>query len=181
VGNAVGHPGAVRVLDDDVAEDGAAFLVMELLEGETLYARAKRSGGRLPLREVLALARELCDVLAAAHDKGVVHRDIKPENLFLTTDRVLKVLDFGIARGGAARQGGASTGDGGAQGAPVPGATRAGAALGTPAFMPPEQAVGQSREVDARTDLWSAGATIFSLLSGQLVHDAPTEELVVRA
>ncbi len=99
VANSIGHPGAVRVIDDDEAEDGAAFLVMELLEGETLHARAKRLGGRLPVAEALALGRDLCDVLAAAHAQGVVHRDIKPENLFLTTDRVLKVLDFGIARG----------------------------------------------------------------------------------
>jgi serine/threonine protein kinase len=172
VANSIGHPGAVRVIDDDVAEDGAAFLVMELLEGETLYARTRRLGGRLPPREVLALARDVCDVLEAAHAKGVIHRDIKPENLFLTTERTLKVLDFGIARGGDAAPG---AGGGGA-------GTRAGAALGTPAFMPPEQALGHSREVDARSDVWSVGATMFSLFSGCLVHEATTQgELLIRA
>jgi serine/threonine-protein kinase len=167
VANSLGHPGAVRVLDDDVDEDGSAYLVMELLEGENLRTRAKRLGGFLPPREVLSLGRDLCDVLAAAHERGVVHRDVKPENLFLTVERVLKVLDFGIARG-------ADLGSGLA--------TLPGAALGTPAFMPPEQALGHSRDVDARSDVWSAGATMFALLSGQIVHVATTgTELLVAA
>src|SRR5262249_3844394 len=80
VANAIDHKGAVRVLDDDIAEDGAAFLVMELLVGETLNARRRRLGGKLPAREVAALGHQLLDVLAVAHDKGIVHRDIKPEN-----------------------------------------------------------------------------------------------------
>src|SRR5580704_7491550 len=96
--NAVGHPGAVSVLDDDVAEDGSAYLVMELLEGESLETRAERRGGRLPPAEVLVYADRLLDVLAAAHHKGIVHRDIKPDNVFVTQDGTLKLLDFGIAR-----------------------------------------------------------------------------------
>src|SRR5262245_57872770 len=96
--NTVDHPGAVRVFDDDVTDDGAAFLVMELLEGETLETRAERVGGKLSAGEVLLLADRLLDVLAAAHKKGIVHRDIKPDNVFLTTQGRLKVLDFGIAR-----------------------------------------------------------------------------------
>jgi hypothetical protein len=166
VANSIGHTGAVRVLDDDVDADGSAFIVMELLEGETLHARVNRCGGRLPAREALALGHKLCDVLAAAHEKGVVHRDVKPENLFLTTDRALKVLDFGIARGGG------------------PGllGTHAGAAIGTPAFMPPEQALGHHVEVDARSDVWSVGATLFALISGHLVHEGETAgEMLVAA
>ena len=167
VANAVEHAGAVRVLDDDIAEDGAAFLVMELLRGETLQARAARQGGRLPCREVLALGHQLLEVLAAAHAKGIVHRDIKPENLFLTTDRTLKVLDFGIAR---------------IRDDPGVLATATGVFLGTPAFMAPELALGRTAEVDARTDLWCAGATLWNLLSGTFVHEAPTAaELVVRS
>jgi serine/threonine-protein kinase len=167
VANRVGHPGAVRVLDDDVAEDGAAFLVMELLHGETLRARAQRAGGRLPCREVLALGRQLLDVLAAAHGRGVIHRDIKPDNLFLTTERVLKVLDFGIAR--VEDELGAH-------------ATATGTRLGTPAYMPPELALGRTSDVDARTDVWSVGATMFTLISGQLVHEGETgAEIAVRA
>src|SRR6185437_8360064 len=130
VANSIGHPGAVRVLDDDVAEDGAAFLVMELLEGETLHVRAKRHMGRLPNREVLFIGRALCDVLAAAHEKGVVHRDIKPENLFLTTGRTLKVLDFGIARGGTGLP--VPSRRAGPGGVAIEGGTRAGAELATP-------------------------------------------------
>ncbi|MFT3768180.1 MAG: protein kinase [Minicystis sp.] len=140
---------------------------MELLRGETLRARCRRSGGRLPCREVLALGHQLLSVLAAAHAAGVVHRDIKPDNLFLTSDRVLKVLDFGIAR---------------IEDDPGVLATATGTRLGTPAFMPPELALGRTAEIDARTDLWSAGATLFQLLSGQIVHDAESAaEIVVRA
>src|SRR5262249_27291287 len=87
VANTVGHPGAVSVIDDDTTEDGLVFMVMELLEGSTLDALAAASpGGTLPLDVVLKAADDLCDVLAAAHDKGIVHRDIKPENLFLARD-----------------------------------------------------------------------------------------------
>ena len=167
VANMVGHPGAVKILDDDVAEDGSPFLVMELLTGETLRALCRRLGGRLEPREALALGHQLLDVLGAAHAAGIVHRDIKPENLFLTTARTLKVLDFGIAR---------------IEDDPGGLATATGTRLGTPAFMPPELALGRTSEIDGRTDLWSAGATLFQMLSGQIVHEAPAAaEIVVRA
>src|SRR5688572_14085190 len=81
----LGHPGAVQVLDIDVTEDGAPFLVMELLEGENLGQRAYRLGG-IPEKELLAFADQVLDVLGAAHALGIVHRDIKPDNLFVTTD-----------------------------------------------------------------------------------------------
>ena len=96
--NSVEHTGTVRILDDDTGEDGSVFLVMELLEGETLDQRWERSGHRLNAREVARLLYKLLDVLAAAHAKGIVHRDIKPENLFLTREGLMKVLDFGVAR-----------------------------------------------------------------------------------
>jgi eukaryotic-like serine/threonine-protein kinase len=168
VANKVKHRGAVRVIDDDIAEDGSVFLVMELLEGETLEARWRRCGARLPQREVCELACQLLEVLAAAHDKGVVHRDIKPENLFLTGEGVLKVLDFGIAR---------------LHETTVPeSVTRTGHMIGTPAFMPPEQALGRSRQIDGQTDLWAVGATMFTLMSGRYVHEAETvAELLVFA
>jgi serine/threonine protein kinase len=168
VANKVEHPGAVRVLDDDTAEDGSVFLVMDLLEGETLDARVKRLGGRLPALEVSALAYQVLDVLAAAHDKGVVHRDVKPENLFLTVDGVLKVLDFGMAR---------------VMLEPAEGtATRAGMVIGTPAFMAPEQALGQSARVDGRTDLWAVAAAMFAMITGRYVHEAETmQEMLIRA
>jgi serine/threonine-protein kinase len=162
--NRVVHPGAVRVIDDGVAEDGSAYLVMELLEGETVDQRAsRRKGLRLPLGDVLAIADQLLDVLAAAHAEGIVHRDIKPENIFLTQTGHVKVLDFGIA---GLRELAAAPAESRA--------TRTGAAMGTPAFMPPEQALGDWDRVDARTDLWAAAATLFTLLTGRVVHEAPT-------
>ena len=169
VGNAVDHPGAVRVLDDDVADDGAAFLVMELLSGETLDARVTRCG-RLAPAEVLQLTDPLLDVLAAAHAKGIHHRDLKPENIFLTTDGKVKILDFGIARMRDASGQSAS-------------ATRTGTMMGTPAFMSPEQALGKTSQVDGQSDLWAVGATMFTLLTGRLVHQAETvnEHLVLAA
>ena len=116
----------VTVIDDDVAEDGAAFLVMELLDGETLEQRRVRSGGRLSEDEVLCVADQLLDVLIAAHARGIVHRDFKPENVFLTRTGVIRILDFGIAR--LRELSTKST------------ATQTGSSMGTPAFMPPEQA-----------------------------------------
>lgn len=170
VANSVNHPGTVKILDDDVTEDGAPFLVMELLLGETLESRWQRKGESLPVAEVLPIAEQLLDVLATAHVAGIVHRDIKPENLFLTTDGRVKVLDFGIAR---LRELSGKSAAG----------TRAGSLLGTPAFMAPEQARGRWDEVDERTDLWGVGATLFTLLTGTFVHDAETvnEQLILSA
>jgi serine/threonine-protein kinase len=163
--NTVAHSGVVTVDDDNVLEDGSAFLVMELLEGETIEARRTRLGGTLPVGDVLAYAERLLDVLVAAHDKGVVHRDLKPDNLFLTTAGEIKVLDFGIAR---LQEMSASTGG-----------TRIGSIMGTPTFMAPEQARARWDEVDGRTDLFAVGATMYTLLSGRYVHEAETinEEL----
>ncbi len=167
--NAIQHDGAVSVLDDDVAPDGAAFIVMELLDGETVERRWEKSARRLPVAEVLTIADQLLDVLVSAHERSVVHRDIKPENLFITRAGTLKVLDFGIAklfqRSDSKSQ-----------------ATRAGMVMGTPAFMAPEQALARWDEVDGRTDLWAVGATMFTLLTGQHVHDAPSpQEQVIRS
>jgi serine/threonine-protein kinase len=160
VANAVDHPGTVKVIDDDLTEDGAPFLVMELLDGETLDARLTRKG-RLDVGEVLAIANQVLAVLEAAHERGVVHRDLKPENLFLTRQGELKILDFGIARLRELTPDGSST--------------RAGSLLGTPAFMAPEQARGRWDDVDARTDIWAVGATIFSLLTGHRARAADQE------
>jgi hypothetical protein len=168
--NIIQHEGAVSVLDDDVAPDGSAFLVMELLEGETVDQRWERQGRRLPLEEALAIADQLLDVLSAAHAKNIVHRDVKPENLFVTKAGVLKVLDFGIAkvfeRAEARRT-----------------STQAGMVMGTPAFMAPEQARARWDEVDGRTDLWAVGATLFTTLAGRHVHVASSsqEQLIMSA
>lgn len=158
--NKVEHPGTVSILDDDVDTDGTVFLVMELLEGETLDARLTRTGGRLAGGELLQIVDQVLDCLAAAHDRGVVHRDLKPGNLFITVSGQVKILDFGIAQ--LAEAGKTRTGGTGAQ------------TLGTPGFMPPEQARGRWEEVDAQSDLWAIGAVMFVAVSGKHVHEAPT-------
>jgi serine/threonine protein kinase len=119
IANTVQHTGALDVLDTDVGEDGAAFLVMELLEGASVEQMLERNGGKLDLHTAMTIANELLAVLAAAHAKGIVHRDIKPANLFVTREGRLKVLDFGIAR---VREGSAEVS-----------ATRTGMTMGTPA------------------------------------------------
>jgi hypothetical protein len=161
VANSVGHDGAVKVLDDDASDDGLVFLVLELLEGENLEERSVRLGGRLPENEVLWVADQLLDILAAAHHRGIVHRDIKPDNLFLTCSGSVKVLDFGIAH--LRELSTAST------------PTYGGRTMGTPAFMAPEQARGLWDEVDSRSDLFAVGATMFLLLSGHEVHEGRTQ------
>jgi serine/threonine-protein kinase len=160
VANRVEHPGAVIVLDDESAEDGSVFLVMELLEGETLAHRFERKARSLAAPQILLIADQVLDVLASAHEKQIVHRDIKPDNIFLTKTGTVKLLDFGIAR---LRE--LST---------QSSATRSGSTMGTPAYMAPEQARARWDEVDARTDLWAVGATMFKLLSGRVVHVAET-------
>jgi serine/threonine-protein kinase len=157
VANSVAHPGVVAVLDDDVDETGSAFLVMELLEGAPVDALYELGGTPLPLREALGIIYQLLEVLQAAHQKAVVHRDIKPANLFVLRDGQLKVLDFGIAR---LREGDAALKS-----------TRTGATLGTPAFMAPEQARAMPDAIDARTDIWGVGATLFTLLTACFVHE----------
>ena len=169
--NAVKHSGAVAVLDDDVAEDGGAFLVMELLRGESLEDLWERSARRLPLDSLAVYGEQLLDVLAAAHGKGIVHRDIKPANIFLATredgSQVIKVLDFGIAR---LRDAASSV------------ATQTGMMMGTPAFMAPEQARAKTTEIDAQTDVWAAGATLFTLASGELVHEGDNaQDMLINA
>jgi eukaryotic-like serine/threonine-protein kinase len=168
IANRVSHPGAVRVLDDDTTADGRAFLVMELLEGDPLHVLAEAQGGRLDPARVLLVSDQVLDVLGAAHDKGIVHRDIKPENLFLTSDGRVKVLDFGIARIDEQR-------------GPAFRATQSGAPMGTPGFMAPEQARGRWDLVGAHSDIWSVGASMFTLLSGAAVHDGETAAEIVSA
>src|SRR5437762_2573792 len=143
--NRVQHAGAVQIIDDDVAEDGAAFLVMELLEGESLTARANR--GIVDTNDLLAWVDEILDVLAAYHTENIIHRDLKPDNIFITQDGRVKLLDFGIARVSDV----------------VPNSfkTRTGTAIGTAPYMAPEQALGKIDDIDGRTDLFSIGATMF--------------------
>ncbi len=175
--NKVEHPGVVKVLDDDVIaagrDAGTAYLVMELLEGESLQDRLERDPP-MGEREFLTIADRVLEVLEAAHARGVVHRDLKPENLFLLTERDgagqdtgntrVKVLDFGLAR---LLQGQAIT--------------TYGLALGTPSFMSPEQAAGRVDEVDGRTDLFALAATGFRLRTGRRIQEGTNAvELVTK-
>jgi eukaryotic-like serine/threonine-protein kinase len=165
--NSVPHPGVVAVLDDDVDETGSAFLVMELLEGVTVDALSTR-GGPIPVPVALGIAYQLLDVLEAAHQKSVIHRDIKPANLLVLRDGQLKVLDFGIAQLRDPDLGLKSTHNG--------------VVLGTPAFMAPEQALGMPENVDVRTDVWAAGATLFTMLSACFVHRGENaRQIMIRA
>ena len=153
------HPGIVQVIDCDVHRDGRAFIVMELLRGESLRAYLERLGSLASdERGGVAMFREIATALAAAHRQGIVHRDLKPDNLFLhlPTGRppaspVMKVLDFGIAKllGG---------GEGGTK-------TRTGQLLGTPLYMSPEQCRG-ARSVDHRSDVYSLGCIMYEVFCG---------------
>ncbi len=165
--NIVRHDGALHVIDEDVSDDDCPFLVLPLLEGETLHARWERNGRRLPVDEVIYFSWFVLEVLASAHEKSVVHRDIKPENIFLTVDGNVRVLDFGIARIWAG---------------PDAAVSRTGTMTGTPAFMAPEQVLGHVDDIDGQTDLWAVGATMFTLLSGRYVHVGKTgNEILVSA
>ncbi|WP_437325229.1 protein kinase domain-containing protein [Sorangium sp. So ce381] len=158
------HPGVVEIRDIDVTEDGAPFLVMELLDGESLADRLQRLGN-IEMGEMLRLMDELLDVLGAAHGQGIIHRDIKLDNLFVEKTGRLKVLDFGIAR----MRDGVKTAM----------RTRTGATLGTVSYMAPEQVRGIS--VDHRADLFAVGATMFRVIAKRRIHEARTEsELLVK-
>lgn len=157
VANKIGHPGAVAILDDDTAEDGSPYLVMELLEGESVSGWLQRVGGRLPVSEVLAVSGQVLEVLVAAHGNGIVHRDIKPANIFVTRSGHAKLLDFGLAR---IRDGAISL---------IP--TAQGVVMGTAGYMAPEQARGTPDQVDARTDLFAIGAVMFRAMSGKRIHE----------
>ncbi len=161
------HPGIVAVTDFGANPDGDPFLVMELLRGETVQERLHRSGDRLGIPEVLAIARQSLEALGAAHAQSVVHRDIKPENLFLVgsgTPARLKILDFGLAK---------------ALDRPND-LTKSGEFIGTVNFASAEQLL-DFRSVDARSDVYSLGATLYYLLTGTPpARGGSTTEVIAR-
>jgi serine/threonine protein kinase/Tol biopolymer transport system component len=142
----------------------AQFLVLELVEGETLAARLK--AGPLPFAEALTVARQVAEACQAAHEKGIVHRDLKPANIAFTADDQVKVLDFGLAK---ALEPSASADVTNSPTISLA-ATRAGVILGTAAYMSPEQAKG--READKRSDVWAFGAVLYEMLTGRRPFDA---------
>ena len=150
---------AVKVLDFAITEDGLLYMVLELLDGRTVGAEIY-DDGPMPVRRALRVARQVCDALAAAHRVGLIHRDLKPDNIMLIRrggdpDHV-KVLDFGLAKvvEGA-----------GNQAMSMAALTQGDLVFGTPDYMAPEQALGQT--IDARTDVYALGATLFEMLTGR--------------
>ncbi len=159
---ALQHPN-VATLYGLERQDGQPFLVMELVEGETLAERIAR--GPLALDEAVPVFSQIADGLAAAHDRGLVHRDLKPANVKITPEGQVKVLDFGLAKAVDEK----STGSGSVDLTQSPtltaGATAAGVLLGTAAYMSPEQVKG--RPVDRRTDVWAWGCCFYEALTGK--------------
>ena len=152
------HRNVVRTYDLG-SDDGLLFLTMEHVAGTSL-AELLASHGRLPVRATVAIGAQLCRALEAAHAQGVVHRDVKPQNLLVRPDGVLKVLDFGVAR--AVRAAG--------------GITTGGASVGTPEYMAPEQLFGET--VDARADLYAAGAVLYECLTGRTPYGSGAPALL---
>ena len=156
--NAIRHPNIIEILDSGMMADGTPFLVMELLEGESLGVRLRQNGA-LSIATAVDFAYQTASALGAAHAKGIVHRDLKPDNLFIIPDphdtnrERIKVLDFGIAK---LQQGSAADSV----------KTRTGTLMGTPIYMSPEQCRG-TRTVDHRSDIYSLGVIFYEMLVGQ--------------
>ncbi|HEX7252505.1 MAG TPA: protein kinase, partial [Thermoanaerobaculia bacterium] len=154
---ALNHPNITSVFDIG-SHEGAPYIVTELLEGETL--RSRLAAGALPVRKAIDYAIQLARGLAAAHEKGIVHRDLKPENVFVTNDGRVKILDFGLAKLKQSEDRGEKTN---LPTAPAP--TEPGVVMGTMGYMSPEQVRGKT--ADKRSDLFSFGAILYEMLSGQ--------------
>lgn len=162
----VHHRNVIELYEVGRTEDGEPYLILELLEGETLAGRLTREG-TMSVADALFVATEICLGLEAVHAAGILHRDIKPENIFLheSEDGLLpKLIDFGLARP-------METGEK---------LTWTGSAVGTPGYMAPEQARGSS-DLDARTDLFSLGVTLYEMLSGELPFPGESMSELLRA
>jgi serine/threonine-protein kinase len=156
----IGNPHIVETFDAGTLDGGEPYIVMEMLQGETLEARLERER-RLALPELVDFMRQACDGVQAAHDAGIVHRDLKPENLFLVprgARSFVKILDFGVSKFDPTLTGAGGT-------------TKEGLALGTPYYMSPEQVDGD-KDLDARTDVYALGVILYQCASGKLPFSA---------
>ena len=164
------HPNIAAIYGIEEVE-GRRLLILEYVPGDTLAARTAR--GALPLDEVLEICRQIAAAVEVAHDNGVIHRDLKPGNVKITPDGQVKVLDFGLAKGGASAGSGSGSEPDLSQSPTLTYAsTGAGVILGTAAYMSPEQARG--RAVDRRTDIWSFGCVLYESLTGRQVFEGET-------
>ena len=142
---------------------GVQYLAMEFVDGDTLKARVKREGGKLPEAEALRIGREVANGLAHAHAKGLVHRDIKPDNILLGRDGAVKISDFGTAKSFMEEDS----------------LSRTGTIVGTPYYISPEQ-VRADKNIDHRADLYALGGTLYHILTGKVPFDAPTSLDIMR-
>jgi serine/threonine-protein kinase len=169
---ALEHPHSVRVLDDGVTQDGADFLVMERLQGHTLSAELEAAGA-LPQVRAIRLVSQILDAAAEAHRRGIVHRDLKPGNVMLLSRPdgadFVKVCDYGLAKVVEAEEDGATASF----------STMQGVLCGTPAYMSPEQARGES--LDGRTDLYAISVMLYRMVVGRLPFEARTPVDVISA
>jgi eukaryotic-like serine/threonine-protein kinase len=173
----INHPHICTVHDIGEDEEGHPFLVMELLEGETLKYRLQR--GPVPLAELLEWSSQIADALDAAHNAGIVHRDIKPANLFITTRGQAKVLDFGLARAVTVHRVTPHQHNGNTETIAVDFQTSPGHTVGTVAYMSPEQARGE--DLDRRTDLFSMGVVLYEMATGQVPFSGSTSAVIFEA
>jgi serine/threonine-protein kinase len=158
--SALDHPNICAIFDIDEAEDGRTFLAMSYYEGEVLANRLRR--GPVPIPVAVEVGTQVVTGLAASHARGIIHRDVKPGNIMVTTEGIVKLLDFGVAQTfGASR------------------ITRAGSIVGTTAYMSPEHLRGES--VDGRTDIWSAGVVLYEMIVGRRPFTSPEPESLMRA
>ena len=164
--SSLNHPNICTILDVDEG-DGQPFIAMELLTGRSL--RARLAAGPLPLDEILDITNQLADALGTAHDQGIMHRDITPGNIFLTDMRVVKLLDFGLARQFQSEVGSDASDE----------ASGSGAVAGTIHYMAPEQ-LASGHDVDHRCDLFSLGAVLYQMCTGARPFEAPSRHEVAQ-